>query len=268
MTTVLNEDSKKLLSFNGFINFRDLGGYKTQDGKSIKFNKIYRSGNLAKFSLKNYNYLKKIGIKAICDLRSIKEQKIAPTRLPKNSSIRIIHIPINTLEYYKSNHFKKAFALFIGKMKTIDIMETFRKTYQGFVVDCKSELLTIFNLLLFPENSPLIIHCTAGKDRTGFVCALLLHAMGISKQDIYADYQKTDIYLKKFKEKTLKKSRFFRPFGVSEDKLSLFFETKKEFLDTAYNAMIQSYGSVDNYIHKAIGVTPYHLKKLREKFLV
>jgi protein-tyrosine phosphatase len=152
-------------------------------------------------------------------------------------------------------------------MKTIDIMDAFRKTYQGFATDCKSELLTIFNLLLFPENSPLVIHCTAGKDRTGFVCALLLHALGISRQDIYTDYQKSDIFLNKFKEKTLKKSWLFRLFGVSEDKISLFFETKKEFLDSAYNVMIQAYGSVDDYIHKAIGITPYHLNKLRKKFL-
>jgi protein-tyrosine phosphatase len=267
MATVINKDSKKLQLINGFINFRDLGGYKTQDGKIIKYNKIYRSGNLAKLSLKNYDYLKKIGIKAICDLRTAQEQKIAPTKLPKNSSIRIIHIPVKTLYYYKFNHIQKAFALFIGKMKKVDIIETFRLMYQDFAVGCKSELLTIFNLLLFPENTPIIIHCTAGKDRTGFVCALLLHALGISQQDVYLDYQKSDIYLQEFKEKTLKRSRFFRLFGVSEDKVSLFYETKREYLDTAYNILVQLYESVDKYIEKEIGVTPYHLKKLRQRFL-
>ena len=267
MTTVLNEDSKKILFSKGFINFRDLGGNKSQDGKIIKFNKIYRSGNITKFTLKNYNYLNKLGIKTICDLRSIQEQKMAPTKLPKNSSIRIIHIPIKTLDYYKFTSIQKAFALLVGKMKKIDIIETFKKTYQGFATDCKSELLTIFNLLLFPENSPIIIHCTAGKDRTGFVCALILNVLGVSQQDIYLDYQKSNIYLQKFKEKTLKRLWLFRSFGVTEDKVSLFFETKTDFLDAAYNVMIQSYGSVDNYIHKAVGVTPYHVKKLREKFL-
>ena len=117
-----------------------------------------------------------------------------------------------------------------------------------------------------PENLPTLVHCTAGKDRTGFASALVLLALGVPEETVMEDYLRTNLHLGSLRRLVLfvPLYSFFRT--ESQDILPLI-EARPEYLQASLDAIAENYGSVDAYLEAALGVGPELRANLRANLL-
>lgn len=147
--------------FEKIHNFRDIGGLPTCDGRRMKSGLLYRSDELSQLSEKDLAKLESLGLKLICDLRTVQEQKSRPDRIPGHWGIKQVHIPI----YHGSQDFTHMeFLKFLNtNPKSIDFANIIRDFYECLVKERTEEIRKVFELTAGEENLPALIHCTGGK---------------------------------------------------------------------------------------------------------
>lgn len=172
----------KHVPMDGPQNFRDLGGFLNRDGKMVAWNRLYRADGLADLSEKDEAAFRQRNIQTIIDLRSASEQKMMPDRVPQG--VRYCAYPMMREDLSGTDQAAlQSFAqsLKIGYLKMIRenarlVGEAVRSVMEGL------------------EQGAVVFHCTAGKDRTGVLAAILLLLLGVSDEDIIADYQVSFTY--------------------------------------------------------------------------
>ncbi|MBC2188990.1 tyrosine-protein phosphatase [Listeria booriae] len=256
--TVIGE---RTIPLEGCFNFRDLGGYVNTAGKTVKWGKLYRSSLLTNITEKDKDTLEKLGVSWICDLRSTSEIAAKPT--PALAHIKNRHIPIGTAKNESTESQK------------IDIPDDHRvyeplmgESYRVFV-QSKDGFREIFNDIIEKEEVPFLFHCTAGKDRTGVLGALLLKLLDIPENTILADYELTNQYADNILGEM---QGLVNAFSNSEKKIDLenfrpMAEARPAYLEIAFDEMQKEYGSVDAYLEKGIGITPTEKAKFQTMML-
>ncbi|CAM4146908.1 tyrosine-protein phosphatase [Listeria booriae] len=256
--TVIGE---RTIPLEGCFNFRDLGGYVNTAGKTVKWGKLYRSSLLTNITENDKDTLEKLGVSWICDLRSTSEIAAKPT--PALAHIKNRHIPIGTAKNESTESQK------------IDIPDDHRvyeplmgESYRVFV-QSKDGFREIFNDIIEKEEVPFLFHCTAGKDRTGVLGALLLKLLDIPENTILADYELTNQYADNILGEM---QGLVNAFSNSEKKIDLenfrpMAEARPAYLEIAFDEMQKEYGSVDAYLEKGIGITPSEKAKFQTMML-
>ncbi|WP_376701231.1 tyrosine-protein phosphatase [Listeria booriae] len=256
--TVIGE---RTIPLEGCFNFRDLGGYVNTAGKTVKWGKLYRSSLLTNITEKDKDTLEKLGVSWICDLRSTSEIAAKPT--PALAHIKNRHIPIGTAKNESTESQK------------IDIPDDHRvyeplmgESYRVFV-QSKDGFREIFNDIIEKEEVPFLFHCTAGKDRTGVLGALLLKLLDVPENTILADYELTNQYADNILGEM---QGLVNAFSNSERKIDLenfrpMAEARPAYLEIAFDEMQKEYGSVDAYLEKGIGITPSEKAKFQTMML-
>ena len=166
-------------------NVRDLGGYVTKDGKMTAFGRFLRSDGITELTEADKCKLKEYGVKTVIDLRSREELDEKPNSLGQDEDVYYAHFGILdhiAQEMYPPHVLERDF---LGEMYII-IME-----------HCQNPLASVFRLMASAEEGCILFHCTAGKDRTGIVAALLLDLAGVDYYDIVANYEVTYTYIRK-----------------------------------------------------------------------
>ncbi|WP_376740792.1 tyrosine-protein phosphatase [Listeria booriae] len=252
---------ERTIPLEGCFNFRDLGGYVNTAGKTVKWGKLYRSSLLTNITEKDKDTLEKLGVSWICDLRSTSEIAAKPT--PALAHIKNRHIPIGTAKNESTESQK------------IDIPDDHRvyeplmgESYRVFV-QSKDGFREIFNDIIEKEEVPFLFHCTAGKDRTGVLGALLLKLLDIPENTILADYELTNQYADNILGEM---QGLVNAFSNSEKKIDLenfrpMAEARPAYLEIAFDEMQKEYGSVDAYLEKGIGITPTEKAKFQTMML-
>ena len=254
--------SNKKIQLEGSQNFRDLGGMKTEDGRQVKFGLIYRSDKLSEITEKDLEKLQSLGIKTICDLRTASEVTDEPDNIPKNKLFTYHHLPVGEDSLMGGGSEKEM----IEEIKKYDAQksaEFMEDATRDFAIKFKASYKSLYSLLNRDEI-PLVYHCTAGKDRTGVASALLLDVLGVSKEDIYADYLMSNYYRYAENEETLEKAAIY---GINHTTLRPFMEVRKEYLDAAYAQINAQYNSVENYFMEGLGFSNEDLAELRSLLL-
>ena len=243
---------KRILNIKNGKNFRDIGGYKTICGKTTKWNKILRSGDLINLDEKDVSVLEQRGVKHILDLRTIKENEENPGKIPAGAKVH--RIPI----------FKDSSQNIIPKGQ-------FFKMYDNLVFNAhaKKAYLKIFKFLIAneAEEEAILYHCLGGKDRTGIVTILLLYVLGVPEDTILKDYLLTNKASKKFNDKY---TADFIKTGTTSKEIAHHNDTitaKKEYFDRAMKNMISVSTSVDKYIREEVGLSEDKMISLRKKYL-
>ncbi|MBC1573549.1 tyrosine-protein phosphatase [Listeria booriae] len=256
--TVIGE---RTIPLEGCFNFRDLGGYVNTAGKTVKWGKLYRSSLLTNITEKDKDTLEKLGVSWICDLRSTSEIAAKPT--PALAHIKNRHIPIGTAKNESTESQK------------IDLPDDHRvyeplmgESYRVFV-QSKDGFREIFNDIIEKEEVPFLFHCTAGKDRTGVLGALLLKLLDIPENTILADYELTNQYADNILGEM---QGLVNAFSNSEKKIDLenfrpMAEARPAYLEIAFDEMQKEYGSVEAYLEKGIGITPSEKAKFQTMML-
>lgn len=239
-------------------NFRDLGGYPTMDGRYVRRGLLYRSGALADLSERDIAKLRELGIKLICDLRTDLEAHEAPdTAL---DGVTLWRLPVIQQE----ESAVKARTFLFDRHRLDQVMI---QTYQTFV----REKAPIFGAAIArfadPANLPAIFHCSAGKDRTGILAALLLSALGVSEELIIADYTLSNFYYDAFRKSLEPQAHRLRALHLTLDDLQPMLVSDPAYLEAALKAIRDECGSVETYLVQRAGVSPETLARLREVFL-
>lgn len=231
----------RILPLQGGYNFRDLGGYKTPNQGMVKDKLLYRSGDLNQLTAQDLARLEKIDIKTVIDFRTPEEQKSQPSKLPPSVK-NIINLPIEAGNIIN-----------LSKIKTAQEAEqAMIQVYLYFVDEAKEQYRKFFKTLEQESNCPLLFHCSAGKDRTGFAAAMFLSALQVDRETIYADYLLSAKYVEEKYHQYIKDYPYLIPV----------FTVKKEYLEAAFNKIEKDYGGVKSYLTKELEVNTEALKSI------
>ncbi len=235
-----HESIDTLIPAEGMYNLRDLGGFAAAGGKKVRQGAVYRSDDLSALTASGLKTLADRNIRTVIDFRGDEEVRHAPNRLPATvtNEIRLAIEPGNMMHL---SEFPAAF----GPAEMCELYRNLaRKTpvfYAGF-----------FRLLSTPGNAPLLFHCSAGKDRTGAAAALLLSALGVSQEDIFADYLRSaEPARKKYRAYIARNSAFEAAFTVASSYLEAFFET-----------IDRDFGGVTEFLTRNLGADLGQLRSL------
>jgi len=248
-------------------NFRDLGGYHTQNGSFVRKGLIYRSGSLDRASDSDLQVLSDLGIRTICDLRTHQEKERWPDRFPRNSHVKALHFPIKVSKHNESGFISQLFSLLFGEARKLNYAQATEDAYREYVTDFRSEFSQIIKLAAEPSNLPMLIHCAAGKDRTGFACSLLQLLLGLPQETILADYLLTNRYLEQFKVEMLDKLKVFFILGVSKQKFMPLLDARSEYLLAAFDQIHREHGTIEAYFRDALGIRAEERTQLQETLL-
>ena len=253
-----SEEFRKL-SMDGSYNTRELGGYKTTDGKSVKWGVLFRSDKLSDISLEDQKYLKNLGIQRIVDFRSKAEKTEDPDKIP--DGVAYIEMPIEVDGAMRT----KIEAILKGEINRnvkdflIEANEEFIKNY--------SHIYSKFLKDLAKEQKPTMFHCTAGKDRAGFAAAITLIAIGVSKEDAINDYMKTNEYTAERIDEMISKIELMSLYQTDGELLRPLLGVEREYLEAAFKAAENEYGSIENYIRSGLNISEKEIQQLRSFLL-
>lgn len=169
----LSTSYRRLLPLEGGSNFRDLGGYRTVDGKTVARGLLFRSGAMTALTDADIAYLDRFGIKTVVDLRSNEEIGLYPNHWAAKSRIDVV-----TGDY--------SFAAMMSDEETGDRPEM-AELYPLLLASIGPQIKTYFDQAL-GDGAPMVVNCSAGQDRTGIVSALMLLLLGVPEPTVIEDY--------------------------------------------------------------------------------
>ncbi len=176
--------ARRVIQLEGANNFRDFGGYQSSDSAQMPWRRFFRSENLAKLTAEDFKEMERLGIKRIFDLRRPDEIAISPTSLPTQSQFELINIAVSGQISGFDDAVIGAFKGHIAEITIADMVAMY-----NYIIDKYSDtLLFVAQQILDGAAGASLVHCTAGKDRTGMVVALIQLAYGVSRQDVFYDY--------------------------------------------------------------------------------
>ncbi|MCH3905055.1 MAG: tyrosine-protein phosphatase [Lactobacillus sp.] len=254
---------KRVIDLAGTSNFRDLGGYHNRFGQVIKWRKIFRSDALHKLTAEDCQQLASLDIKYNCDLRTTREQGF----FVDQTWDHVVHLDCHV--YPEDRPVAKADAKYFREKYHLAAMDSsLAAVYQTvlFSQESRNSFAKVFaQLLQLDEQEALVFHCSAGKDRTGMMAALVLLALGIDDQTIVMDYLLSNNFLsfgQEWKQQTDDQllqavNRVSATKGADETILSF------------VNSLRAVWGTFDNFFtsQSGLGFEKADLDHLRKKFL-
>lgn len=250
----------------GAPNFRDLGGYRTIDGKTVKLGRVFRSGHLAALTDTDLALLRKAGIRTVVDFRQPYEKQVFGfDRLP--ADVRLVSIPIGEAGMAPAVHD----ALSRGDYRTLPDLNVANRL---LVRDYAEQLGDALRTVASGETHPIVLHCIGGKDRTGVAAALLLSMLGVPWSEVVLDYLRSNDRLtdpENTQHRLLAAATGADPdqriLPEDRDALRRFFLLDSSYLDAARDEMELISGSVQTYVHEQLHLTDQDVVSLRELLL-
>lgn len=242
MEQLSQPDRNRIITLEGAYNVRDLGGFATEDGGTVRKGLLFRSDELSGLTEADLSRLDSLGIKTIVDFRSKAE-----TARAKNSRLG----QIRTLGLNIDCGDSRAILLAIDNGNGSQAMKNVNRS---LVRDYSQIFREFFRLISEKENLPLLFHCTAGKDRTGFAAAMFLSALGVSLEDVFSDYM---LSASGVKEK-------FSAALLAMPKLAPVIAVRADYLLAAFEEIDASFGSLKDYLTSGLGVD---MDKMRDIFV-
>jgi protein-tyrosine phosphatase len=240
------------LNLAGASNFRDLGGYPARAGRSVRWRRMFRSNHLGDLTEDDIEALRGIELKNAFDLRGTQERLATLCRL---DGITVHSLPIEPA-LVAALRVRLAGAKPVSAAETADLM---RESYRDYVRHNTTSFRALFAHLL-EDHAPLVIHCTAGKDRTGVAAALILSALGVSEDLIVDDYLLTN--------------RLYRIDPATASSIDLPDEVKavlisveQSFLTAAFDTIRSDYGDLENYFGAGLGLGARERATLEQHYL-
>lgn len=238
------------LTCTGSPNFREIGCSQGSEDPKLKRGILYRSGELSALTVEDIDLIRCLGIKTIVDLRTPKERRSKPDLIGATQGVENIHLPI-----YPSKDDPGAVANFLTITKrSIDWDSSITTFYNRVAFEHHRDIGTIITLIATAEKLPLLIHCTAGKDRTGILSALIQLAAGVPRADVLHDYAITNDRLRQFKIDMLRKYRWLKLFRVKFEQMDPLFGVQEKYLNTLIEKIISEFGTLDAYFVQKCGV--------------
>ena len=244
----------------GALNFRDLGGYRGADGRTVRWQRVYRSGTTHAMTDTDLARLGARGVRYAYDLRSNKERRDQPNRLRD----------IAALEYRYRDHDQLP-----GDIRRLLTSPGARaehshqmviEVYQQLPHEFDDAFRALFQLLA-QGDLPLVFNCTAGKDRTGVAAALLLSALGVSRDAVLEDYLLTREFFDRSCELILSEGGAALFGSIDRAVWEPLMQVRPEYLHAMFAAVESAHGSVEGYLRERLGIDEQRLDMLRANLL-
>lgn len=234
---------QRYIKLEGGFNTRDLGGIVNMDGRTIKKGLLFRGGDLNKLTTNDISILEKLGIHTVVDFRSAAEIKLKPNKsIPSVKTD--VNLPIMDGDVGKAlDNFKELdlSQFLVEENKNFVRNEQYRENYRKF-----------FELVQNPNETPILYHCTYGKDRTGFATAMILFALGVDEKTIYEDYLSSNEYLETVNAEILKEHPEVKDLVT----------VRLDYLKAAVDLIKENYGTVDKFLTDVLKIDINKMKNM------
>lgn len=243
-------------------NFRDIGGYRTRDGHRVRTGLAYRSDQMNLLSEADLATIATLRPAAVADLRTLTERTREPDRLPSGARYIVLDVAADSSESLGGDMRLamaqiaqgKGEALLVAANREFVTLPSARQSYAALI------------RLMIAADGPVVYHCTAGKDRTGWGTAVVLSLLGVPRETIMQDYLLSNDRL------AAKNAAILEGLARSGSKMSPAFlepvlTVKPSYIEAAFAEVDHTYGSFDAYVSKGLGLSPREISALRTKLL-
>ncbi|MFL6137858.1 MAG: tyrosine-protein phosphatase [Frankiaceae bacterium] len=236
------------VEFERLHNFRDLGGYRTVDGRTVVWRTVYRADSLAKLRDADWERFLELGVVTVIDLRYPWEID-ARGRVPDSDGLRYVNLSIEHRPYDQAEI-----------DPDVDPWRYLADRFAEVAEDGADDIRQVLEEIACSAG-PTVFHCTSGKDRTGLIAALLLALLGVSEQDILADFSLTE----RATERLLADWRDANPDRAM--KWPAYGRAPAVVMELVLADLATRYGSVDGYLRDRVKVTDETADRLRARLL-
>jgi protein-tyrosine phosphatase len=248
--------AERILPLEGGRNFRDLGGYATNDGRRVRWGRLFRSGSMASLTESDYRYLGQLGIRTVCDFRSNSERNVEPTLWKATPVAEIV-----TWDYDMASQAGE-FVKLIRAGITAERMNAVMAGFYGNLPYEYSERYRRMFAELVAGSVPLAFNCSAGKDRTGVAAALILSALGVPRDVVIEDYMLSNVYLPPESG-----AKAVAAMGMPMEIAKLLGGVERSWIETTLATLEKQDGSIESYLDRRLGVGPTEIARLRSLYL-
>lgn len=247
----------RLVALHDGCNFRDIGGYPTQTGSAVRWGRVYRAGVLSYFKDRDHDTLHDLDVRAICDLRRAEERQREPSAWPPGANQqRPTHLHWDDgidppmIRGFAAQRPYTAAGMFDSMIDLYRALPQWMAGRMRGMFDC-----------IATGSLPLVVHCAAGKDRTGVAIAVLLRALDVSQETVIEDYLLTndagdfEQFLRARHDTQLGLTDINHPLlSMPEDIRRVLFMAHADFLQAAFES-IDALGGLDAYLEKTLGIS-------------
>lgn len=259
-----SEGATEPIQLRGADNFRDLGGYETDDGARVRRGKLYRSGHLARLTTTDLQLLSQLELRLLVDFRPEADRTLKPDRLPDPHPPEVLLLPIS---FNPMDPALLRKMILDGRVEEEAFRRLLIKANQAYVTDFAEEFSVFVHRISDPQNLPALFHCTEGKDRTGFAAAIVLLALGVPVEQVLEDYLLTNFYTARAARWTALRVFMGTLFRVRPRQMRPLLEARPEYLAAAFNTMKSQYGSIQGYLRTGLGLTEAVRESLKSALL-
>ncbi len=239
---------ERLIPLQGAVNFRDLGGYLTEDGLRTRWRVLFRADGLSELTETDLAVVRELGIRTVVDLRS--GQEVEQSRFDVEAHpVTFHHFP-----FIKALPDAEDFARAPGFLGT---------QYTDMLDDATPQIIGALSALAAPDARPAVFHCTAGKDRTGLLSALVLSLLGVPEETVVADYALSGAAMARLRAKLIEKYPEGKGFIADSDVL---FSADPSNMVALFAHLRARYGTVQRYAAE-VGVPGDVVDRLRQELL-
>lgn len=258
----------RAVPLNGVANTRDLGGLQTADGRSVREGQLIRSGEIDHIDAEGMARLDAMGVSAIVDLRTTSEATADPAAWPAGTGPARYNFPVMEQESAEIDQMRASIKSGTATFEQTDGL--FLDAFSYIATDYTTELRALFDVLLEqPEGQAVVFHCSGGKDRTGVASALVLSALGVTPEEIAADFMMSNTLkdADRAAAKIAAEVNAAQGTNMTADAVWPSVGVREEYLDNFYESVRAAYGSVDAYLREGIGLTDAEFERLRDRYL-
>lgn len=256
LNTVTQAAPVHLVPITTVSNFRDLGGYANNEGRVTRSGILYRSGEFSRLSRREQPILNGLGISKMVDFRSAEERQRSPSSWHDEATrpdILLLSIGGSAADWSSA----LSQQLQQGGFTESELNNIFIDMYANVPLENSAEYAALFDVILANDGAPLLFHCTAGKDRTGIAAALILSALNVPRETIMQDFMATNATVD-LEHMAAMLARIFSSQSstdISEQSIRPMLMVEPVYLETTFITIESEFGSVDNYLRQALGLS-------------
>lgn len=238
----MDDSQSRLIEFESIFNFRDMGGYSGKGGRKVAWRRLFRSGELHHMSGSDATiFTDEIKIKSVIDLRDSESGENQEIGKVKNLNVQHYSIPLIIISGGNTEYDDEEETRIFKDFTNCGEIYRYRLNTSGF----GRQIVQVLDIIANGDNLPLVFHCSAGKDRSGIIAAMVLGILGVGNRDIVEDYTQTGLHMEKMIDRWKNETVFTEVLGNLEPYQ---LEAVPESMEIILAGINGDYGSIRQYL--------------------